>query len=242
MNGTSNSFVPKFKPLNPTEMKKLIALLLLSGIGLVAFAQTTETTEKAGKSDEMNSLFRKDGKVKLGWFVGIDPGYTQFDKKDAWLGGLSAGVILDHNLTIGLTGRAWGKSDQLYFSNVTDTAGAYLEGGYGGLLIEYTLFPKAVVHVTFPVMIGAGGVNYTSGKEYYHYDGDGDWDYDHFTYDSQAFFVIEPGVRAEMNVFKIMRLNAGVSYRYAPNFRLMNTDKDLLNGLTGTIGLKFGKF
>lgn len=238
-----NSFVLQFiNPLKLTTMKKLFAFLLLSAIGLVSFAQSAESNEKKGKSDEMNTLFNKGEKVKVGWFIGIDPGYTKFDSKDVWLAGLSVGAIINHNFTIGLTGRSWIKSEQLYYNNVSDTTGAYLEGGYGGLLLEYTLFPKALVHVTFPVMIGAGGASYVTKEEYYTDDNNNNWDKHHRKLDSQAFFVIEPGVRAEMNVFKFMRLNAGISYRYAPNFHLMNTSSDLMNSFTGTIGLKFGKF
>jgi hypothetical protein len=223
-------------------MKKVIAIILLLCIGVVSFAQTSETQEKTGKTDEMNTLFKKGEKVKLGWFVGIDPGYTKFDSKDVWLMGLSTGLILNHNFTIGLTGRAWTRCEQLYFNNVSDTTGAYLEGGYGGLLLEYTLFPKSIVHVTFPVMIGAGGAEYVTKNEYYTDNQGHEWDRHYHTLDSKAFFVVEPGVRAEMNLFKFMRLNAGISYRYAPNFQLMNTPKDLINNFTGTVGLKFGKF
>jgi hypothetical protein len=27
-------------------------------------------------TDEINTVFGRGGKVKLGWFIGIDPGYT----------------------------------------------------------------------------------------------------------------------------------------------------------------------
>ena len=83
-------------------------------------------------------------------------------------------------------------------------------------------------------------------------DGDGmddDWDEDDwecdddtYTLDTDGFFVVEPGVRAEINLFKFMRLNAGVSYRYAAGLDLIYTPGNLLNNFTGTVGLKFGKF
>jgi hypothetical protein len=217
-------------------MKRILAIVLLMVFGFISFAQSTGESKTTGNGDEMKTLFKKNEKIKVGWFVGIDPGYTQFRSKDTWLVGLSTGVIINHNFILGLTGRAWPKTDQLYFEDVADT-GVYLEGGYGGLLIEYTLFPKSVVHVTFPVLIGAGGVNYVTCKK-----DDDNLDDHHRKIDSKAFFVVEPGVRAEINLFKFMRLNAGVSYRYAPNFQLINTSKDMINSFTGTIGLKFGKF
>lgn len=217
---------------------KRIALLLASLIIAIVVNAQQENQEK---TDEMNTVFGKGKKVKIGWFVGIDPGYTQFDKRDVWLGGLSAGMIIDHNFTIGLTGRGWVNRDEMLYTDVTDTAGVYLEGGYGGLLLEYTLFPKSLVHVTFPVMIGAGGATYVTEKEYREWDGD-EWDDHHKSLDSDAFFVVEPGVRAEINLLKFMRLNAGISYRYVGDLQLINTSKDLMNNFTATVGLKFGKF
>jgi hypothetical protein len=39
-----------------------------------------------------------------------------------------------------------------------------------------------------------------------------------------------------------MRLNAGISYRYAAGLDLLNTSDDLMNNFTVNVGLKFGKF
>jgi hypothetical protein len=218
-------------------MKRFGLLLVL--ISAVVIVNAQEASKAA--NDEMNTLFGKGGKPKIGWFVGIDPGYTQFDGRDVWMGGLSAGMIINHNFTIGLSGRGWTNRNGMYYPEVTDTAGAYLEGGYGGLLLEYTLFPKSVVHVTFPVLIGAGGASYITDQEYDEWDED-EWDNCHKNLDSDAFFVIEPGVRAEVNILKFMRLNAGISYRYVGDLQLINTSGDLMNNFTATVGLKFGKF
>lgn len=215
----------------------IIFALLFAAILVNAQEETTKPT------DEINTVFDKNKKTKLGWFIGAESGYTQFDKRDVWLGGLSTGMIINHNFTLGLTGRAWVNRDNMFYDNATDTAGAYLEGGYGGLLLEYTLFPKSIVHVTFPVMIGAGGASYIYDAKNSDWDeDDNDWDCDHHTLDSDAFFVVEPGVRAEVNLLKFMRLNAGVSYRYTSGMDLMNTSGDLMNNFTASVGLKFGKF
>jgi len=218
-------------------MKRLSLIFTLLITALFVNAQQ----ESDKNNDDINTVFGKGGKTRIGWFVGIDPGYTQFDGRDVWLGGLSTGMIINSNFTIGLSGRGWTNRSGMYYPDVTDTAGAYLEGGYGGLLLEYTLFPKSVVHVTFPVLIGAGGASYITEKEYTEWDED-EWDDCHKNIDTDGFFVIEPGVRAEVNLLKFMRLNAGISYRYAGGVELINTPKDLMNNFTATVGLKFGKF
>lgn len=212
----------------------LIACLLTM---IVTNAQ--ENTPKT--SGEMQTVFGKDGKPDVGWFIGIESGYSQFDNRDVWLGGMNFGMIIDHRLSIGLAGQGWYNREEMYFPDATDTAGAYLEGGYGGLLLEYTLFPKSAVHLTFPVLIGGGAVSYVSKNEYLEWDED-EWDTHHVVLADDVFFVIEPGVRAEINVLSFMRLNAGISYRYTDNFQLVNTSNDLMNNFSATVGLKFGKF
>lgn len=213
--------------------------LLLASLFLVIVVNAQQETTKS--TDDMNTVFGKGGKTKIGWFIGIDPGYTQFDKRDVWLGGLSVGMIINHNFTIGLSGRGWVNRQGMFYPNITDTVGAYLEGGYGGLLLEYTLFPKSLIHVTFPVLIGGGGASYISDKEYKNNEND-DWDTHHQNIDTDGFFVVEPGVRAELNILKFMRLNAGISYRYVGGLQLINTSSNMMNNFTATVGLKFGKF
>ena len=221
--------------MNPGKILVIIFALTANAI----FAQTEP--QKSSSDDDLKTIFGKGTTMKLGWFVGIDPGYTQFDGRNAWLGGVSGGVILNHNFALGLTGRGWLNQKSLLYTNVTDTAGVYLIGGYGGLLVEYTLFPKSMVHVTFPVLIGGGYATYVTELEYDVWKGD-ERDRCHQTIDSDAFFVVEPGVRVEVNLQKFMRLNAGVSYRYAGDLQLINTPSTLMNNFTATIGLKFGKF
>ena len=60
--------------------------------------------------------------AKIRRFVGIDPGFTQFNKRDVWLGGLSTGMIINHNFTIGLSGRGWTNSGDL-MNNFTANVG-----------------------------------------------------------------------------------------------------------------------
>jgi hypothetical protein len=217
---------------------KTIAILIagLMAVGMVNAQQETEKT-----NPEMQTIFGKNHQPSVGWFVGLENSYTKFDEREVWMGGLNFGMIVDHHLSMGLTGRGWYERDEMYYPELTDTTGAYLEGGYGGLLLAYTLFPQSVVHLTFPVIIGAGGATYVTEKEYLEWDDD-EWDTSHEVLDTDVFFVIEPAVNAEVNILKFMRLHAGVSYRYTGGFQMINTSDNLMNNFTATVGLKFGKF
>lgn len=218
-------------------MKHIKLTFAILFIALLVNAQDNSTEN----NDKIGTLFGKNKDAKIGWFIGIDNGYTQFDSRDVHLSGLNAGLIINHNFTIGFSGSGWTNPNSMYYCHVTDTAGAYLEGGFGRLLLEFTPNPKSAVHVTFPLMIGGGGASYITDDEYWEWD-DNEWDTYHKNLDTDVFFSVEPGIRAEVNIFKFMRFNAGFSYRWVTGLEMINTPGDMMNNFSATAGLKFGKF
>jgi hypothetical protein len=211
-----------------------------------SIAQDYSKVKDSGSDAEIKTLFKKPQNerkdISVGWSVGINSAYTQYDKKNVWLVGFTAGPVLNHNWTLGIQMNAVVNSSNLYFDMVDNTySGGYLVGGYGGFLFQYTLFPKSAVHVTFPLQIGGGYLGYLSDYGYHWENGHGNWnDSEILAYD--IFFFIEPGIQAEFNLLKFMRLALGVSYRYTPYFPFESTTSDLFNQFNGTVGLKFGKF
>jgi hypothetical protein len=224
-------------------MKRLSFAIMFALLTAALFAQDEPAKIN---NDEMNTLFGKGNKTTIGWFIGPAGGYTRFCSSDVALAGIQVGMVVNHNFTIGLAGYGVANSDHLVYPQFVDTTDVRLEGGYGGLLLEYTLFPKSVVHVTFPLIIGGGSMAYISNDETADWDDDDwdddNWDCDHQTIDQDVFFVVEPGVRAEVNILKFMRFGAGVSYRYAPDLDMINTSSGFINNFTASASLKFGKF
>ena len=219
------------------KMKNISITLAFLFITLFANAQENPT----GNNENSGTLFGNNKEVKLGWFVGLDNGYTQFDKRDVHMSGINAGLIINHNFTVGFSASGWTNRKTMYYDNITDTTGAYLEGGFGRFLFEYTLNPQSLIHLTFPLMIGAGGASFVADNEYNNWEND-NWNNHQNEIDTDVFFSIEPGIRAELNVFRFMRLNAGISYRYVGGLELKNTSSDMMNNFSATVGLKFGKF
>jgi hypothetical protein len=219
-------------------MKKISLAIMLALFATALFAQD-EKSNTTG--DDMNTLFGKGNNTTVGWFVGPTGGYTRFCSSDVALAGIEAGMVINHHFTIGLTGTGVANSDYLTYNNIVDTASVRLEGCYGGLLLEYTLFPKSVIHVTFPLMIGGGQMSYitTNGNESWDEEGS---DCDNRKIDEDNFFVVEPGVKAEINILKFMRFGVGVSYRYTPDLDMINTSSSFINNFTASASLKFGKF
>lgn len=70
------------------------------------------------------------------------------------------------------------------------------------------------------------------------------WNYepDNYPRETNFFFVSEPGVRIEMNIFKWMRFTPGISYRYAYGSNAEGMTDDDISGVSYNATLKFGKF
>jgi hypothetical protein len=62
------------------------------------------------------------------------------------------------------------------------------------------------VHVSFPVLIGGGGVGVMNNDN-------NAWDRNWKSEASDAFMVIEPGVEVELNITRFFRFCVGAHYR-----------------------------
>lgn len=184
--------------------------------------------------NELRTVFNST--ERLGWWVAPEFSWSQIDSRDAFIGGMSGGIIVNHEFSIGLAGYGIMNSQNFRYSGILDTADVYLYGGYGGLKLEYRLYPLNTINVAFPVLIGGGGVTYSTwGPDNWNGNNENAYAWD-------GYFIIEPGVMVGINMLKFMRLDLGFSYRYAPGIDLPKTDSDLLNGFNANISLKFGRF
>jgi hypothetical protein len=206
-------------------MKKLIIAIVCLVDGVFAMAQSDP--------QQTQTLFRNP--QHIGWYVAPEFGYTRFDDKDVFLSGVSGGVIFNHSFSLGLAGYGIVNSSSLQYSDIIPPDDLYLYGGYGGLKMEYRMFPSKVTHVSFPLLIGGGALSYNRNN-------DMNYNYMEESYASDGFFVLEPGVMLGVNLIKFMRLDVGVTYRFAPNIDLPNTSAVLLNTFNAMVSLKFGKF
>ncbi len=212
-------------------MKKSLIILMILSFSFVAFSQTDE--DSARQSDEIKTIFRND--VSHGGYIGITCNYSQIDNKDAIAVGGRIGWIIDHHFTIGFAG--YGFVNDVYIDDVFESEVFNLGGGYGGLLLEPIIAPKFPIHLSFPIIIGAGGVNFLDHKTRMW-----DEDNDRNGEETDVFFVVEPGIELELNMVKFMRIAIGGSYRFTDAIDLKGVDKDILKGFSGGITLKFGKF
>ena len=226
-------------------------LLICWASTLAVFAQDTQPSTSSTTTNEIKTIFGNGtgtNKIPLGYFIELDGGYSHFGHKSVLLPGISMGIILNHHWTIGLTGNFIDKPQGSHDHHAdNDSTGnrkhrASLHGGYGGLLLEYTLFPQSKIHVSFPLTIGSGFVSHSHHESLSDSaSSQNDWTH-HKDSHGDHFFVIEPGVKLEFNVVKHMRVGLGISYRFSPERNHLVSSPDLLNQLTGKLSLGFGKF
>jgi hypothetical protein len=191
----------------------------------------------AQRDEEVSTLFGdRDGHVDHGGWGGLSFGFTKIKGLDTYLMGARGGWLIDHHLTIGLAGYGYITDRTFYISD--DIPEASLAGGYGGLFLEANIAPFYPVHVTIPVIIGAGGITFTDQKwwEGHEYNDPAS------SIDSDAYFVLEPGLEVELNLIKFMRIGIGGSYRYTSQVSMMNSSGSMLHGWNGYFNLKFGWF
>jgi len=221
-------------------MKRKIILSIWAIVISVTIQAQNENKQPQSENDtnQFQTIFNQASPV--GWWIAPEFSYTMIDEKNAYFAGLSGGIIINHNFSIGLTGSGILTNNDLKFSGINDTADVYLYGGYGGLILEYRINPLHPVNIAFPLFIGGGGVAYSTWGPNTWNNSNNEPDDNVYNWDS--YFVIEPGVMIGINFFKFMRLDGGVTYRLVHEVNLPETETGLLNGWNAKLSLKFGRF
>ena len=208
-----------------------------------------EFEDSESQQNEMQTLVSPGG---TGGYGGFTVGYSQIGDYAAFSGGIRAGVVLGHSFTLGFGG--YGFITEQFQNPVLNESNYYqLAGGYGGILMEAIVLPMQPVHISIPVIFGAGGLSYFRS---YNFHDSYDWDsYDYSDIDHDAFFVIEPGIELDVNMLKFMRISLGGSYRFSTDVSLTTyvndngtlteeilAPDDIMNGWNVYLTFKFGKF
>ncbi len=203
------------------------------------------------ESDEMKTLFKRSSteKISNGGYGSFNIGYTQINSQNALQLGGRVAWIANHRFALGLAGSGFVNTLDKNYSN-DDPSEYFLAGGYGGIFFEPILMPNRPVHVSFPVILGVGGITAVDANN---------WESSHnnnsYYYDSDVFMVFEPGVDVEFNIVKFFRVALGASYRltngvdltykYLDNNydeHIINVDKNALDSFNFHVGFKFGWF
>jgi hypothetical protein len=221
-------------------MKKILVLAVLLLSCFLAFPQVDDKIPPENvRKDEIKTLFPRGKGCSVGGYGELSMLYSQIDNRDAFTFGARAGVIMGHMITIGFCGSGFFNDPSSNFLDSLERGS--ITGGYGGIFFEPILFPKFPVHLSIPVTVGVGGVTFARIN-----DLEEDFEDTYNVEETDAYFVIEPGVEIELNITKFFRLSIGGYYRYTTDVDMKigetTVPSDLLKGFSGGINLKFGKF
>lgn len=213
-------------------MKKTFIFLAFTLFTISLFSQE-DGEFKYYRDREMKTLFGHD---RNGGVYGVfSGGYSEIDNYHAVLFGGRFGLMAGHSIGVGLG--ATGFMNEYHYEPVLGRE-SFLAGGYGGLYIEPVLLPRWPVHLSFPVLFGAGGISYVSKNDSYN---------DNVIEDSELFLIVEPAAEIELNLTRFFRLAMGASYRFPTSFDAGLAGTPVINaesikGFSYTLSLKFGRF
>jgi hypothetical protein len=184
--------------------------------------------------DDIQTLFGNQ-KIVHGGYGALTFAFSEINDLNAASFGARGAWIIGHWFAVGIAGT--GFINDINYNNALDQY-TNLTGGYGGLLLEPIILPMFPIHITFPVLVGAGGIAYVTRSDV------GDfYEPPNYVDDATSFFIVEPGAEIELNFFRHIRVGLGASYRFTDEIFLQEVITAFpLNGLTWTASLKFGKF
>ena len=215
---------------------QLSALLLFLANPVAA----QQTPEPAPSDDYQIKTLFAPGKIATGGYGAITNKFTFIDGHFANLAGVYGGVYLNHSIMIGVSAAALTNDIRVPSEDSAQPLQSlsYMYGQVGGIM-EYNVASDKPIHVAFNVFTGAG---FTLQYERDSWHDDHHHDYDWDRNDEDWFFVAEPGVTVEFNVFKWMRFSPGVSYRAAFGSDGQGLGDNAISNISYNLSMKFGRF
>lgn len=173
----------------------------------------------------MDKLF-KDKHRDLTLYLNLIGQYTQIELKRTVIPAVGAGVIINKKISAGI----------IFYRTTTnipvseDPAMGRLQMQWGGFHLEYTLWPKEKVHLTFPLCVGMGEFKITGNTTGIALSG------------NPNFIFAEPGFMIEANIWDYAKLGIGTSYRTVANVNYGSLKASEISGFAALLSLKFGNF
>jgi hypothetical protein len=170
------------------------------------------------------------GTVTNSGYGGVILKFSAIDGKFAFMTGGRGAITIDRRYTIG--GGGYGSANSIALPGPDENTHRDFKMGYGGPELGYIFYRRKKVNIGCSVLIAAGAAfcqndPETGGEKL-------------FDDDFNIFPVLEPALYSEFTLNPIMRIHAGISYRYVHNaYPGYLTDKGI-GGFSCYIGLMFG--
>ncbi|MGC1389703.1 MAG: hypothetical protein WA816_01575 [Bacteroidales bacterium] len=197
-------------------------------ISSISFSKEPDSPEKNNK---FNTKYRRH--IWDNGYVALSIGYSNIDKQKAFIYGAKTEVLVGHSIGLGIGGTGF-----VDFSHYDNTLQKHvlLKGGYVGLYIEPILFPKLPVYLSFPLLLGAGGIVTQT------------WDMPTYKYIiDEVFLIAEPAAELNLNITEHIRIAVGASYKFTSLYNVATSgtsplSPDALENWNIIMTFKFGWF
>ena len=178
-----------------------------------------------------NVLFKNNEKNKVGGYFSFDGSLCNINENTVGSAGVTIAATVSHAFSFGATG-SWFFN---YPYNIEEINGRKWKKycGYGGILLEPTILPRFPFHITFPCVVGIGGLRKELQPPLQLSE------IDNYS-NTSCFFIFTVGTRLEFNLIDGLRLTCGPSYRYIPNLKEVNST--MLNTFCLDFSIKIGKY
>jgi hypothetical protein len=187
-------------------------------------------------AQEIQTLFK--GHQSITGYGAVSNKFTSIRGEFANMAEVYGGVFINHRFLLGLGGAATTNNIKVpqKFLAEPDRELSYQYAQFG-LMTEYVFWSNRVVHFNVGLFSG-GGMTVQYERQYDDWDEE-DSDYDN---DENFFYVLEPGIQAEVNIFRWMRFSPGISYRKSFGSDGLGMSDGDISDLSYNVTLKFGKF
>jgi len=161
----------------------------------------------------------------INYFINPTYQFSEISQQYCSIPGIRAGIIINKNFLIG----------GIYNFNLNEISLSESKGAgklrikWGGLHLEYTLWPEQFVHLTIPVSAGIGILK-TNGSTYTTMTG------------SPNFLFYDLGLMVEFNIWKYAKLGLGGSHLYTKKVTYNNLSSFDINAFAFVASVKFGIF
>ncbi len=183
-------------------------------------------TQSNLQAQEKQYILDGSKKLQVSGFISIIEEFSSYDSQVALSSGGSFGILFNQNFYFG--GYGLGMVNPGINLRNDDFDSFSSDFGHGGLLVGGVFNTEKAIHFDVNTKIGFGGYRYNGDLNNFE-------DYD-------AVFVINPEAAVEANIAKFLKAKVGVGYRYVTGFNDTTPNENILNSVTGSIGIMFGWF
>ena len=160
--------------------------------------------------------------------------YTSISNRGNLVLGGKFGLVINKSIVLG--GGFYGLASGLKTSFVDVPSGQHvmMNMNYGGLELEYILFPESIIHGSLEILLAGGGLYFDVS----------DKSVPHNSYSKYDLLVYEPSLNIEFNALSWLHIDGNVAYRIITSydFTAYGISKEDLTGISVGLIFKIGSY